>query len=119
MTTVAFVVNGEPDSAMGHRAAAFAERLRDLYDLRVFHRTGRKASALARFFAALMRFRPQVCYVFDMAYSGVGAAATADWASRHPPTTNASATSALRCNTARPPGVRWYGGSAAGWLIQR
>jgi glycosyltransferase involved in cell wall biosynthesis len=74
MLRVAFVVNGEPPSAMGHRARAFAERLDSRYDLRLFYRSGRKVAAVARLLAALLDFRPQVCYVFDIAYSGVAAA---------------------------------------------
>jgi glycosyltransferase involved in cell wall biosynthesis len=71
---IAFVVNGTPQSAMGHRAHALAERLPAGYELRVFHRVGPKALAVARLLVGLLRFGPQVCYVFDMGYSGVGAA---------------------------------------------
>jgi glycosyltransferase involved in cell wall biosynthesis len=74
MTPVAFVINGEPHSAMGHRARAFAARLRGRYDLRLFYRSGRKLAAAARLLAALLTFRPRVCYVFDIAYAGVAAA---------------------------------------------
>lgn len=70
---VAFVVNGEPGSAMGHRAAAFAQRLAGRYDLRLFHRGGGKLASLARLTRELYLFRPAVAYVFDMAWSGVGA----------------------------------------------
>jgi glycosyltransferase involved in cell wall biosynthesis len=72
---VAFVVNGEPAGAMGRRAAAFAERLAGRYDLRLFHRTRSKLASLLRTVTELTSFGPQVCYVFDMAWSGVGAAA--------------------------------------------
>jgi glycosyltransferase involved in cell wall biosynthesis len=68
------VVNGEPGSAMGHRARAFAERLGGGYELRLLYRRGGKAAATARLLAALARFRPQVCYVLDIAASGVAAA---------------------------------------------
>jgi glycosyltransferase involved in cell wall biosynthesis len=74
MIRVAFVVNGEPHSAMGHRARAFADRLEGRYVLRLLYRSGRKAASVARLLAALLRFRPKVCYVFDIAYSGVAAA---------------------------------------------
>src|SRR5262245_573367 len=74
MISVAFVINGEPHSAMGHRARAFAERLRGRFDLRLYYRSGRKLASAARLFAALVRFGPRACYVFDLGYSGVAAA---------------------------------------------
>jgi glycosyltransferase involved in cell wall biosynthesis len=73
MTTVAFVVNGEPTSAMGRRARAFAERLGSRYDIHLFYRSQRKWRSLFVFTAQLLRLRPRICYVFDMAYSGVAA----------------------------------------------
>src|SRR2546423_2469220 len=77
-TTVAFVVNGGRESAMGHRARALAARLRGRYRVRVAYREGNKAAALFRSFNFLRRARPRAAYVFDMAYSGVLAA----WAYR-------------------------------------
>jgi glycosyltransferase involved in cell wall biosynthesis len=71
MTTVAFVVNGDQESAMGYRARALASRLRHRYDIRLAYREGNKAAALVRFFRFLWRAKPQVTYVFDMSYSGV------------------------------------------------
>src|SRR5262245_34586836 len=68
---LAFLVNGSPTSAMGARAAAFAARLHRTYVCRILHRTPRKLASIGRFLAALARFRPDVCYVLDMAYSGV------------------------------------------------
>jgi glycosyltransferase involved in cell wall biosynthesis len=73
MTTVAFIVNGDPSSPMGHRARAFAERLREPHDVRVFYRSRRKVLSIFRLAAELLRWRPQVCYVLDIAYSGVAA----------------------------------------------
>src|SRR5256714_3622433 len=77
-TTVAFVVNGVRESAMGHRARALGARLRGRYRVRVAYREGNRAAALFRFFVFLRRARPCAVYVFDMAYSGVLAA----WAYR-------------------------------------
>jgi glycosyltransferase involved in cell wall biosynthesis len=74
VSRVAFVVNGEPASAMGHRARAFAERLGGGHELRLLYRRGGKAVATARLFLGLLRFRPEVCYVLDVAASGVAAA---------------------------------------------
>jgi glycosyltransferase involved in cell wall biosynthesis len=58
---------------MGQRAAAFAQRLGGRFDLRLIHRAGGKLASLARMTRDLYRFRPAVAYVFDMAWSGVGA----------------------------------------------
>ena len=71
---VAFVVNGSSESAMGHRARAFASRLGDSLDVQIAYRSHSKVHATARFFLFLLRARPQVTYVMDMAYSGVIAA---------------------------------------------
>lgn len=75
MTRVAFIVNGDYDSAMGHRARAFAQRLAAHYDIRLAYRAARKLTAIFRFFAFLVGARPRLTYVFDMAYSGVLGAA--------------------------------------------
>lgn len=71
MTRVAFVVNGEPESAMGIRARSFERHLRDEFDIRIAYRTGGKAAAALRFIGSLLAERPAVTYVFDMGYSGV------------------------------------------------
>jgi glycosyltransferase involved in cell wall biosynthesis len=73
MTSVAFVVNGDPSSPAAERARAFAHRLRGPLDVRIFYRSCRKVLSLFRLAAELLRWRPQVCYVFDIAYSGVAA----------------------------------------------
>jgi glycosyltransferase involved in cell wall biosynthesis len=74
MTRVAFVVNGDVGSAMGHRARAFAEQLGGSHEVHLFYREGGKLRATARLLADLLRTAPQICYVFDIAYSGVIAA---------------------------------------------
>ena len=71
MTTVAFIINGNQQSAMGHRARALAAHLHERYDIRLAYREGNKIAALLRFFRFLWRVKPQVAYVFDMSYSGV------------------------------------------------
>jgi glycosyltransferase involved in cell wall biosynthesis len=71
---VAFVVNGGPHSAMAERAGAFATRLADRFDCHTVFRTGGKVGALARMVRALAAVAPDVCYVLDLAASGVAAA---------------------------------------------
>jgi len=73
--SVAFIVNGGTDGAIGHRARAFAARLRDRYAIRTAFRSGRRLGALVEFVAFLFRTRPAVVYVFDMAVAGVLATA--------------------------------------------
>jgi glycosyltransferase involved in cell wall biosynthesis len=73
MTSVALVVNGDPAGAMGRRAQAFALRLESRFDVSVLYRSPRKMRSLLALAAELLRRRPDVCYVLDMAYSGVGA----------------------------------------------
>lgn len=67
---VVFLVNGGPESAMGIRARSFAERLPERFDSQIQYRTGSKFTSLWRFLAALLRLRPEACYVLDLAYSG-------------------------------------------------
>jgi glycosyltransferase involved in cell wall biosynthesis len=74
MTSVAFIVNGNRDSAMGHRARAFASRLRDRFVIDIAYRANNKAASILRFFTFLRRLKPSVTHVFDMSYSGVCAA---------------------------------------------
>jgi glycosyltransferase involved in cell wall biosynthesis len=72
--TLLFLVNGEPDGAMGVRARSLAERLNKEFDIRIAYRQGGKFRAIVRFLALLLRLRPSLCYVFDMGFSGVLAA---------------------------------------------
>lgn len=71
MTIVAFIINGDEQSAMGYRARALAGHLRERYDIHLAYREGNKLAALFRFFKLLRRVKPQVVYVFDISYSGV------------------------------------------------
>lgn len=71
MKIVAFIVNGDFESAMGYRARALAACLRTRYDIQIAYREGNKLLALLRFVKFLYGVRPQLSYVFDMSYSGV------------------------------------------------
>jgi glycosyltransferase involved in cell wall biosynthesis len=73
MTDIAFVVNGDHASAVAHRARAFAQRLGSRFDVSILYRSPRKVRSIVTLTAELLRLRPRVCYVLDMAYSGVGA----------------------------------------------
>lgn len=74
LTTVAFVVNGSPDSAMGHRAREMASRISG-FDVRIAHRSARKLVSIFSLFLSLVSMRPAVSYVFDISYSGIIGAA--------------------------------------------
>lgn len=74
MTTVAFIVNGDFDSAMGQRARNLAIRLGQ-FDVRIAYRSARKIVSILSFLSFLAQTRPAVIYVFDVSYSGVLAAA--------------------------------------------
>lgn len=67
----AFVVNASPDSAIGERARIFAERLDDRLTLRVVYRGGSRMVSALQMLAMLLKFRPDVVYVFDLAVPGV------------------------------------------------
>jgi glycosyltransferase involved in cell wall biosynthesis len=75
VTRIAFIVNGQAASPMGQRARAFATRLAARHEIETYYRDGRKLTAIGGFAARLWRFRPDVCYVLDMGYSGVAGAA--------------------------------------------
>lgn len=59
---------------MGIRARSFADRLGRSFRFSIVDRSPNKILAIFRFFAALHRARPALCYVFDMGFSGVIAA---------------------------------------------
>src|SRR5262249_15054000 len=71
MTRVAFLVNGDEKSMMAHRAQTLASHLQTRLDIQILYRSRRKIFSILRFLAALVRWRPEVCYIFDMSYSGV------------------------------------------------
>jgi len=57
---------------MGIRARSFAERLP--FEIHIVYRSANKGYAILRNLVNLARFRPALCYVFDMGFSGVLAA---------------------------------------------
>lgn len=69
MKPIAFVINGEPGSAMDVRARSIARAL----DAGVvfLYRRGSKLSAASDFFRELRKIEPSVMVVFDLAVSGV------------------------------------------------
>lgn len=69
--SIAFVVNGGRESAMGQRARSLASHLKDRYDVRLAYREGNKLWAIFKFFGFLLSVRPRAAYVFDMGYAGV------------------------------------------------
>lgn len=71
---VAFLANGEQGSAMAMRASAFESRLAGDFQVVTRLRSARKTWQIVQWLWFLFRFRPDVCVVFDMAYSGVIAA---------------------------------------------
>ena len=71
---VVFLVNGGRDGPMGERARAFQERLESRFAIVIAYRSAGRLGAISEFVAVLRRERPRVCYVFDLAYSGVVAA---------------------------------------------
>ena len=73
ITTVAFIVNGGRDSAMGFRARALAARLSQ-FNIRIAYRSPRKIVSVVSLLLVLAQVRPTVTYVFDISYSGVLAA---------------------------------------------
>jgi glycosyltransferase involved in cell wall biosynthesis len=71
---VAFVVNRGPQSPLARRAGSFASRLGDSFDCRIVYRIGGKLGAVSGMVRAIAAARPDVCYVLDLASSGVLAA---------------------------------------------
>jgi len=72
---IVFLVNGSPQNAMGLRAQSFTERLRGEFEIHTAYRSANKVKAIFDFCMFLIRVRPALCYVLDMAFSGVLAAA--------------------------------------------
>ncbi len=68
---VAFLVNGDPQSAAAFRARSLAAYLDSQCRITVAYRTGNKSAAIFRFFRFLCDKKPQITYVVDMAYSGM------------------------------------------------
>jgi glycosyltransferase involved in cell wall biosynthesis len=75
LEVVVFLVNGSYDSPMGTRARAFAARLEPDFQIHTGYRAPNKIRAIGAFFRLLRQTRTDTCYVLDMGYSGVLAAA--------------------------------------------
>src|SRR5436309_8650370 len=71
VTTVAFVVSGDRESAMGVRAGELAARLRPDYEIHIVYRARQKLISIFSIFMSLKRLRPGVSYVFDISYAAV------------------------------------------------
>lgn len=66
-----FLVNGSEQSAAGTRTQAFLQRLPQEWGVRVAYRPARKWKGIVPFVQEALRFRPDVIYVMDTAYTGV------------------------------------------------
>jgi hypothetical protein len=70
---VAFLVNGDPASAMAERAESFAARIKDRFECRLIHREPKAAKwrSAMQMLRRVLEWRPDVCYVLDLAAAGV------------------------------------------------
>jgi glycosyltransferase involved in cell wall biosynthesis len=69
--TIAFLVNGNEDSAAGHRARAFAERLGPPWRAVAAYRAASRLHDAWRFRRFLRSVAPDIVYVMDLAVAGV------------------------------------------------
>lgn len=74
MTRILFLVNGAQESAMAIRTRSFDRGLENEFQTEIAYRTASKVYSILRFLWRAIRFRPDLCYVLDMGYSGVLAA---------------------------------------------
>ena len=81
---VVFLVNGPASGPIGERARGFADRLRTRFDIIIAYRASGRVRSIVTFLDLVRRERPAICYVFDLAYSGViaGIVAKAVWRTR-------------------------------------
>ena len=70
-----FLVNGDAAGAMGIRARSFEQRLSREFQIKIVYRSANKFQAILEMLGVLVRVRPKLCYVLDMGFSGVIAAA--------------------------------------------
>jgi glycosyltransferase involved in cell wall biosynthesis len=70
-----FLVNDGAAGAMGIRARSFERRLSAGFRVEIAYRQANKLLAIWQMLRVLIRYRPDLCYVFDMGFSGVIAAA--------------------------------------------
>ncbi len=75
VTTVAFVVSGDRESAMAVRAREMASRLTAEYEIHIVYRGRRKLLSVVSILMSITRLRPGVIYVFDISYTAVLSAA--------------------------------------------
>jgi glycosyltransferase involved in cell wall biosynthesis len=68
---VAFVINGDRQSAVAERARAFAGRLKPEFTIDLIFRDGNRAWATIKVFRSIVRLRARTLYVFDMSFAGV------------------------------------------------
>jgi len=66
-----FFVNGSEASAAGVRAKMFAQSLPSAWDIRFKYRPIPKWQGILPFIQSALRFRPDIIYVMDTAYTGV------------------------------------------------
>lgn len=66
-----FLVNGSESSAAGVRAKMFADRLSSAWDIHFIYRPTPKWKGILSFIQSALRFRPDIIYVMDTAYTGV------------------------------------------------
>lgn len=66
-----FFVNGSEASAAGIRAKMFAQRLPSQWTIGFDYRPARKWKGIAPFIQSALRFKPDIIYVMDIAYTGV------------------------------------------------
>ncbi len=100
---------------MDVRARSFAERLSVDFRIEIINRTANKITATFRFLGVLLRVRPALCYVFDMAFSGVLAAGCFQMFSRCPMIIDTGdAIYELSRNSGRGPVALWLT-----WLLEK
>ena len=113
---VAFVVNSGASAPMGLRACEFERRLRDDLNVVVAFRGPSRVGAIAQFLRFLRRERPDVVYVFDVAYSGIAAAALFKLLTRTPIVVD---TGDAIFELARSGGLRGPIGLVLTWLLEK
>ena len=112
---IGFLVNGDEASAMGYRARAFAERLARRWRIAVHYRSGGRVASVWAFLEPILKERPLVTWVFDMAFAGVVAAACGRSRGTRMVVDTGDAITAL----ARHTGMRGPGGVAATAVLER
>jgi glycosyltransferase involved in cell wall biosynthesis len=66
-----FFINASEGSAAGVRARMFAERFPPIWEVRFNYRPAKKWKGILPFIQSAQRFRPDIIYVMDTAYTGV------------------------------------------------